>query len=52
MGVNIFDFLKPPLCVLSNPQTVVLATIGSQFMNDFERNSLLCRGGGWEGVDR
>ena len=35
----IFDFLKPTLCVLFNPQATMLVIIGSQLMHNFGRNT-------------
>ena len=39
-------FLKPILCILSNPQTTILAIIGPQLMQNFGRNTPLWGGGG------
>ena len=41
-AVNILDFLKPPKCALSNPQTTMLAIIGTQLMHILDQNSPLC----------
>ena len=56
--VNIFDFLRSPKPVLSNPQTTILAIIGTQLMHNFDKNSPLGGGGGgqhlelqWQGED-
>ena len=45
-AVNILDFLKPSKCVLSNPQTTMLAIIGTQLMHILDQNSPLWGGGG------
>ena len=40
-----FDVLKSPNCVLIYPQTTILAIIGVQLMQSFNRNSPLWGGG-------